>query len=318
MGERKFTVRLADWDRDEPGIRAVRERVFVEEQAVPADLEWDGLDADCVQAVAESAECDVIGTGRLHPGGKIGRMAVLREWRGAGVGAGLLRVLMDEARSRGMEEVYLHAQTRVLGFYERLGFVAEGEEFDEADIPHRAMRARLTGGNMSVLGAALETERQGTRSVLEGKEEFAQAVVRVSAKASRGIAIFTPDLETGVYDTPRFLENVKRLVLSRSHARIRVLISDPTRVIKSVNRFVNFGRRLSTFIEFRQLTPEMPVREDAFFLADDCALVYRARAERWEGIADTDERRLARMYLEQFDHMWQLAEPALELRQLKI
>jgi len=318
MSDRAFNVRLADWDRDQPGIRAVRERVFVEEQAVPADLEWDGLDPGCVQAVAESEECDVIGTGRLHPSGKIGRMAVLREWRGAGVGAGLLRVLMDEARSRGMEEVYLHAQTRVLGFYERFGFVAEGEEFEEADIPHRAMRARLAGGKMSVLGAAVEADRQGTRIVLEGKDEFAEAVVRVSARASRGIAIFTPDLESGVYDSPRFLENVKRLVLSRSHARIRVLISDPTRVIKTVNRFVHFGRRLSSFIEFRQLTPEMPARDDAFFLSDDCALVYRARAERWEGIADTDERRLARMYLEQFDHMWHLAEPALELRQMKI
>lgn len=318
MTDRTFRVRLADWARDEAGIRRVRERVFVDEQAVPADLEWDGLDPDCVQAVAETPECDVIGTGRLHPGGKIGRMAVLPQWRGTGVGAGLLGLLMDEARARGMDEVYLHAQTRVLGFYVRFGFVAEGEEFEEAAIPHRAMRATLEGGPMIVTGAAVDTERQGTRTVLEGKAEFADAVAQVSGRATRGIAIFTPDLETGVYDTPRFLENVKRLVLSRSHARIRVLISDPTRVIKTVNRFVHFGRRLSSFIEFRQLTQDMPVREDAFLLADDCALVYRARSERWEGIADTDERRLTRLYLEQFDQAWQLAEPALEMRQLKI
>lgn len=318
MSERKFRVRLADWARDEPGIRRVRERVFVEEQAVPADLEWDGLDPDCVQAVAETEECDVIGTGRLHPGGKIGRMAVLPDWRGAGVGAGILRLLMDEARTRRMPEVYLHAQSRVLGFYERFGFEAEGEEFEEAGIPHRAMRARLAGGRMNSMGAAAPTARQGTRSVLEGKADFAEAVALVSARATRGIAIFTPDLESGVYDTARFLENVKRLVLSRSHARIRVLISDPTRVVKTVNRFVHFGRRLSSFVEFRQLTPDMPVREDAFLLADDCAIVYRARAERWEGIADTDERRMTRLYLEQFDQMWPLAEPALELRQLKI
>lgn len=318
MQGKQFHVRLADWGRDEAAIRQVREEVFVVEQAVPADLEWDGLDPDCAQAVAESEECDVIGTGRLHPGGKIGRMAVLPQWRGTGVGAAILRLLMDEARQRGMAEVYLHAQTRVLGFYERFGFEAEGEEFEEADIPHRAMRAHLAGGKRMLTGAAVETRQQGTRTVLEGKAEFAEAVAQVSARAARGIAIFTPDLETGVYDTSRFLENVKRLVLSRSHARIRVLISDPTRVIKTVNRFVNFGRRLSSFIDFRQLTPEMPVREDAFLLADDCALVYRARSERWEGIADTDERRLTRLYLEQFDQMWHLAEPAIELRQLKI
>ncbi|MEJ2514387.1 MAG: GNAT family N-acetyltransferase [Gammaproteobacteria bacterium] len=318
MNNRQFSVRLAHWDEDQPGIRRVREIVFVDEQAVPAELEWDGLDPGCLHAVAESPECDVIGTGRLHPGGKIGRMAVLREWRGAGVGAAVLRCLMDAARDRGLGEVFLHAQTRVLGFYENFGFVAEGDEFEEAGIPHQGMRCSLGGGDMSISGAAAEATPQGTRTVLEGKAEFAEAVAEVSARASRSIAIFTPDLEPGVYDSARFLENVKRLVLSRSHARIRVLISDPTRVIKTVNRFVHFGRRLSTFIEFRQLSEDMPAREDAFLLADDSALVYRARADRWEGIADTYERRMARLYLEQFDQMWHLAEPALELRQLKI
>ncbi len=318
MNETGYSVRLADWSGDEPGIHRVREIVFVDEQAVPADLEWDGLDPECIQAVAESRECDVIGTGRLHPGGKIGRMAVLREWRGAGVGAALLRCLMDAARERGLEEVFLHAQTRVLGFYERFGFVAEGAEFEEAGIPHRAMRCRLRGEGMNISGAAAESTPQGTRTVLEGKAEFTEAVAEVSARAARSIAIFTPDLEPGVYDSPKFLENIKRLVLSRSHARIRVLISDPTRVVKTVNRFVHFGRRLSTFIEFRQLSEEMPAREDAFLLIDGSALVYRARADRWEGIADTDEPRMTRLYLEQFDQMWHLAEPALELRQLKI
>lgn len=310
-----FKVRLADWERDEPALREVRTSVFVKEQAVSEREEWDGLDAECTHAVAENAAQGVFGTGRLHPSGKIGRMAVLPEWRGQGVGAAILRRLLEEATNRGLESVYLHAQVQVLGFYSRFGFVAEGEEFEEANIPHRLMRLRLPRGGT---GLAAAGEQTGTRRVLSGKREFAAAVADVAAVAARSLAIFTPDLEHGIYDTKPFLETVKRLVLSRSHARIRVLVSDPDRVQLSVNRFLHVGRRLSTFIEFRRLAESFQERSDAFLVADNAALVYRARADRWEGVADTREPRMARRYLGEFDQMWQHSETAQEIGELRI
>ncbi len=136
-------IRLARWSEDEAAIRHVRQEVFVEEQAVEPELEWDGLDAESVHALAETENRDVVGTGRLHPDGKIGRMAVLRPWRQQGVGAAILSALVEQAQQRGHPEVYLHAQTRALEFYEHQGFVAEGDEFDEAGIPHRLMRRTL-------------------------------------------------------------------------------------------------------------------------------------------------------------------------------
>jgi len=308
-----FKVRRADWALDEQALRAPRTRVFVAEQAVPESEEWDGLDAECVHAVAEHAVEGVIGTGRLHPSGKIGRMAVLAEWRGQGVGAAILRWLLDEAASRGIESVYLHGQVPVLGFYARFGFVAEGPEFDEAGIPHRLMRLRLA---KTVAAMTPDEEPTGTRRVLSGKQEFVEAVTEVASVAARSLAIFTPDLEHGVYDSPRFLAAVKRLVLSRSHARIRVLISDPGRVQHTVNRFLYVGRRLSTFIEFRHLPESFQDRTDAFLIADDAALVYRAKTDRWEGIMDTCEPRMARVYLAQFDRMWQRSESAGEIREV--
>lgn len=140
---RRYTVRRADWERDAAGIRAVRERVFVVEQAVDPAIEWDGLDPDCVHALAEDENRDVIGTGRLHPSGKLGRMAVMAPWRAQGVGAEIMRCLIDAARQGGLDEIYLHAQSRVVDFYTRFGFEVEGEEFEEAGIPHRFMRRRL-------------------------------------------------------------------------------------------------------------------------------------------------------------------------------
>jgi predicted GNAT family N-acyltransferase len=141
--KRQFTVRLATWGDDEAAIHRIRETVFVREQSVAPEIEWDGLDAGCLQALAEDENRDAIGTGRLHPSGKIGRMAVMPAWRGRGVGAAIMECLIEAARQESLDEVYLHAQTRVVGFYARFGFEAEGEEFEEADIPHRLMRRRL-------------------------------------------------------------------------------------------------------------------------------------------------------------------------------
>ncbi len=309
-----LTVRIAHWENDQAGLRAVRTRVFVEEQSVSEAEEWDGLDPECTHVVAEAADEGVVGTGRLHPSGKLGRMAVLPHWRGQGVGALLLLRLIEEARSQGMEALYLHGQVPVLGFYGRYGFVAEGEEFDEAGIPHRLMRLTLPREDAPAVAAA----PADTRRLLTGKKEFAQAATEVARTAQRALAIFTPDLEHGVYDTRDFLDATKRLVLSRTHARIRVLISDPGRVQRSVNRFLYVGRRLSTFIEFRHLPENLRGRNDAFLVADRSALVYRGHAERWDGIADTHEPRMAAHYLAEFDEMWQRSENASEVRELGI
>jgi predicted GNAT family N-acyltransferase len=140
---RPFTVRRADWTADADSIRRVREAVFVVEQSVDPMLEWDGLDEACIQVIAEDENRDAIGTGRVHPSGKLGRMAVMPPWRGRGVGAEIMRCLIDAARQGGLEEVFLHAQSQVVGFYAGFGFEVEGEEFQEAGIPHRFMRRRL-------------------------------------------------------------------------------------------------------------------------------------------------------------------------------
>jgi predicted GNAT family N-acyltransferase len=132
------SVRTAEWSVDRSALRAVREQVFVREQAVPIELEWDEFDPLCQHVVAEAAG-RTIGTGRLLPDGHIGRMAVLEAWRGQGVGSALLEALMEIARNRGIRRVRLNAQSRALAFYQRHGFVAEGEEFIEAGIAHRSM-----------------------------------------------------------------------------------------------------------------------------------------------------------------------------------
>lgn len=138
-----FTVHIVNWHDAEPLLRAVRETVFMREQGVSAELEWDGLDESCRHALALSAKGDAIGCGRITPDAHIGRMAVLQEWRGRKVGSAILEALLDEARRLDFAEVELSAQVQAMPFYRRFGFAEEGEEFMDADIPHRKMRLRL-------------------------------------------------------------------------------------------------------------------------------------------------------------------------------
>lgn len=144
QSDSRFAVRILSWDAARTAASRIRLVVFVEEQNVPPELEMDEMDAHCDHALAYDAAGNAVATGRLLPDGHIGRMAVLREQRGSGAGRAVLLALLERARSRGMPEAILSAQTHALGFYERAGFTAVGPEFMEAGIPHREMRLALT------------------------------------------------------------------------------------------------------------------------------------------------------------------------------
>ena len=144
-----FTVRLASWREDREALAGIRRAVFIVEQRVPENLEWDDVDAHCVHALALDTRGTPIGCGRLLPDGHIGRMAVLAAWRGRGVGDALLTHLMEVARDRGDARVVLNAQVQAMPFYARHGFAPDGPPFDEAGIPHQAMALALRSGDVS-------------------------------------------------------------------------------------------------------------------------------------------------------------------------
>lgn len=156
MSTRAYEVRVAGDPADLAACFAVRKQVFVVEQGVPEDLEYDAYDATALHVMAVREDGEPLGTGRLLYGetaaektggdlslGSLGRLAVSQEARGLGVGVALVRAIEDAARARGLTVVDLHAQTHALGFYERLGYEPYGPEYEEAGIPHRAMRRAL-------------------------------------------------------------------------------------------------------------------------------------------------------------------------------
>lgn len=144
MIDNTIQLRLVQWQDELPSLRAIREAVFVREQRVPVELEWDAFDADSVHVLASTSQGEAVGTARLLPDGRIGRMAVVRARRGNGIGSAMLHCLLEHARRNDMMEVKLHAQVSARDFYTKFGFQVVGEEFMEAGIAHVEMRLKLT------------------------------------------------------------------------------------------------------------------------------------------------------------------------------
>jgi YbgC/YbaW family acyl-CoA thioester hydrolase len=146
-GEPMLRVKTGRWDELAADARAIRTEVFVQEQRIPAELEWDEDDATAVHAVAYNRLGKAVATGRLLPAsggvGKIGRMAVRQVLRGCRFGEQVLRALAAQAQQRGDRAIELHAQRSARDFYARLGFEAQGEPYDEAGIPHITMTSAL-------------------------------------------------------------------------------------------------------------------------------------------------------------------------------
>jgi predicted GNAT family N-acyltransferase len=138
-------IERASWARarDREAMIAIRRAVFVVEQGVPVEIELDGRDPACLHLVAFGPEGAAIGTARMTDAGHVGRIAVLAPWRGRRVGAQLVEAMIGLARDAGLARVDLDSQVQALGFYEKLGFEARGEEFLEAGIPHRNMLLEL-------------------------------------------------------------------------------------------------------------------------------------------------------------------------------
>ena len=137
-----YTVRGTSWREDSWALRLIREAVFIREQGVPVELEWDEFDMNCIHALAADSMNNPVGTARLLLDGSIGRMAVLKEWRERHVGSALMHWLLREAGDRQMRQIALNAQTHAAEFYKKFGFQVVGKQFLDAGIPHVRMVLR--------------------------------------------------------------------------------------------------------------------------------------------------------------------------------
>ena len=300
MTERAFRVEPIDYATGVDALRAVREPVFVQEQQVPLALEWDELDPLCVHVIARDADGRPIGTGRLTPERRIGRMAVLPGWRGRGVGDALLAALVDEARARRWPEVTLHAQVTAIGFYAKHGFVPVGGRFMEAGIAHQTMRRRLGGA----------TE-------IDSREAAAAMVCAIAAGARRELSIYTRALDPGLFDVPEVLEALRRLGTRRQRVEVRVLLQDAASAQRAHAPLIGLAQRLPSVFAFREaVDPADRGYASAYVVNDDGGWYFRTLGNRFDGEAAIEDGGRARQLAETFQPVWERARLVTEFRAL--
>jgi predicted GNAT family N-acyltransferase len=313
-----FRIEPADWTTDYEALRAVRDPVFIDEQKVPIEDEIDAFDPLSKHVIARDVENRPIGTGRLSPERLIGRMAVVSEWRGRGVGEALLHALLDQARVLGYPAVELHAQSHAISFYEKFGFAAYGDEFDECGIMHRMMRIDLAPLDPRT-AAPLPPRPDARVIVAEDRDQAVAAIADLLADARYEIAIYTRDLDPALLDVTPILDAIKRVALSGRRARVRVLVQEPRKAIADGHRLVALAQRLPSLIELRTPQDEQDRQyASAFLINDRRGYLFRILASRNEGEGSTYAPGRHAQLREYFDQVWERSAPSEELRQLAI
>ncbi len=299
-------IRNADWQRDGAVLGEVRRRVFIEEQNVPEDLEWDGADNDAQHWLA-LADNEPVGTARMLRNGHIGRIAVLSRARGRGLGTALLKAVLAAAAQQQMREVYLHAQTHALTFYQRLGFVAEGPEFLDAGIAHRTMR--LTLRQQRVLGS------DAGRFAADDRAAVALDLARQSRRKLR---LLSHALDPELFDGDAFASAVSQLARASRFSEIRLLVIEVKPIVERGHRLLELSRRLSTTLQLRRADCKPEDIKENFLVADDRGVLCYSLREPEAAWADFNNRPLAEDYAAQFDELWHRSINDPELRLLHL
>lgn len=300
MSTAGFKVEAVEYDTALADLRVVREAVFVHEQGVPLALEWDELDPHCRHVLARNEAGEPIGTGRLTPEHKIGRMAVLPDWRGRGVGDALLLALIDEARRLGWREVALHAQASAIGFYGRHGFLPYGDRFVEAGIEHQSMR--------TVLGAA---------NPVENRDAALAALLGVIGQARRALWLYSRELDPDLLDSPEAIAALRRF--ATRGGEVHVLLQDPAAPQRAHAPLLGLAQRLPSAFAFRAIEePTDRAYPSAYAVNDGGGYYFRALGHRFDGETRLDGAARARQLRAAFDPVWQRARPCTEYRALGI
>ena len=320
MIEAAFHLEPARWETDQADLRAVRMAVFVVEQAIPESDEWDALDARSQHLLARDASGRAIGCGRLTPERTIGRVAVLRDWRGRGVGEALLRSLVEQARTLGWPEAVLHAQLQAMPFYARQGFVPFGDIYDECGIPHQRMRLILTAPEPPPAQRGVAMVRPAAR-LLEAasREEAIAAVLSLLGDARHTMAFYTRELDPGLLDADPVLEALRELALRGRGAELRLLVQEPLGALRDGHRLITLAQRLPSVIRLRVPVEDSDRRYAAAFALNDVGgYLLRPLGNRYEGQGSTCDPGRQAQLLRYFEEVWERSQAAAALRPLEL
>jgi predicted GNAT family N-acyltransferase len=301
-----IAIEVVSWNVQREALRDIRDRVFIEEQGVPIEIEHDEHDETATHFLLTRGR-EALACGRLLPDGQITRMAVLPQHRGQGLGKRLLVDMVAYAGKHGVRRLHLHAQQHASDFYRAAGFVEYGEPFEEAGIRHIAMEQL-----MDYRGA------EGFITGVEYPEPFATLAVTLADKARRHLRIYSHTLDHEVFDNADLAAAMTRLVRRGRQSDIRILVNDPRPMVSRGHRLLQLSRRLSSTISIRVLDehPELP--EASYIVRDHDGILYKPDERGANGFFEPDSRASAKRFVEGFDVLWRWGKTDPRLRRLTL
>ncbi len=312
-----FYIEPAHYPIDFPDLQTVRQSVFVIEQQIPAEIEFDALDRHCHHFIARDAQRRPIGTARMTQDGKLGRMAVVQDSRGRGVGGSLLQALIEKARHLELTTISANAQLTALGFYEKFGFIPEGDTFLSAGLPHQAIRLNLIPVKKIVRPNRKPRENSIQAVRIDSVELMTIATQEIISAARREILIYSPALEYKLYAQQPIVETLKQFVLDNRNSTIRIIIHDTAKLQTKIHPVLELAQRLPSYFQLRTPLEFEDLQYASGFILNDCdAYLVRLQDNRHEGHWSPNLPAKNRQLHEEFEHVWQRSRICTEFRAL--
>lgn len=333
----KLEIRQVPWSSDGP-IRQIRQQVFVEEQQVPAELEWDADDATAIHFLL-SLDGQPVGTARLLPDGHIGRVAIVSTCRGQGLGARLMQHVMAYARSQGFTTLLLSAQLQALPFYTRLGFSVSSEEYMEAGIAHREMRWTATDelppiefdspGRFSIHNpdtgpaeryrSALPEQLGQDSDAIELNEDNAVAhLCHLILQSRLGLRIYHADLLLWLCHQRRVIDCLEQRIASESRFQLQVLLEQVPDSFTQGHSLVQLLHRFPSRVAIRQQHAEREADPQAYCLVDQCGLLMLPLPREHAGFVRYNSRDQVKRWQGRFSDCWESAQTPASLRRFNL
>ena len=319
-----FRIRKYSWQLAPGIIRDIRQRVFIDEQKVPEELEWDGTDEIADHYLMVLPDNTPIGVARvfstLDEVAHIGRMAILPAHRRRGYGQKLLQHLMAEA-GREFGELRLSAQKHAIDFYQACGFHLCSDAYDDAGIPHFDMRCYAPE-------LVLQSRSDRRQPMIGGEDRQAwtfdteASLIRlmdsVVGQARQRVWLYDRFLKHDLYHRARLRELLSALARRHRLSEVRILIHDDKPLIQRRHCLVELMRRLPSHIAIRLVSNQHPCEDQPFLLADRESVLYRHDFDKPEGFARFADGGRVKVLEDAFQRMWAVGRSSVELRQLPL
>lgn len=291
----ELSIVKVDWLKYQSALQSIRESVFIEEQGVPTELEWDGQDEQAEHWLAVTEQDQAIATLRILSDGHIGRVAVLKAYRNQGVGTQLLSHIIDHYRNQQWRELFLYSQCDAQNFYSKLGFNCRGPEFMDAGIPHICMRLTL-----------IDTPLLGTHhgKIAVAEKDRDDMIIKLIEQAQRRILILSNDLYPGALNQQSAADILSSLARKSRYSEIRMLAFNGKAIAQQNHQLLRLHQRLPTSIEMRKPAITLDECGEFFIVADRSGVLCDANSASHSCWADFNNKPTTDTYAELFYQIW--------------